>query len=92
MVAKLETCIDNRSVAINVSTHLLLVDCDPQACCKLFQQVVTSTLMQTSRCIKFDFKRLPAQQLNENDRFLQIVDQLNQVKSSSWLVAFLAVY
>ena len=45
-----------RQVCCKLSIDLLQVDCYPQACYKLFQQVVIQ--LQTTRCNKPDFNRL----------------------------------
>ena len=56
----LQKFVDGNSVASSRQTRcrLIVKTCYPQACCKLFQQVVTS--LQMTRCKKPDFNRLVA--------------------------------
>ena len=56
----LRQLVDDKSVASCQQTccKLIVKTCYPQACCKLFQQVVTS--LQMANCNKPDFNRLVA--------------------------------
>ena len=56
----LRQLVDDKSVASCQQTccKLIVKTCYPQACCKLFQQVVTS--LQMTSCNKPDFNRLVA--------------------------------
>ena len=51
----LQQPVDNKSVAScqQACSKLIVRTCYPQACCKLFQQVVTS--LQMTNCNKSDF-------------------------------------
>ena len=74
----LRQLVDDKSVASCQQTccKMIVKTCYPQACCKLFQQVVTS--LQMTSCNKPDFYKLPAT-LMKLTSLLQFVDKLQQV-------------
>ena len=77
----LRQLVHDKSVASCQQTcyKLIIRTCYPQACCKLFQQVVTSLLV--SSCNKPDFEQTVLLQLDEIDKLQKAakIDNLQQV-------------
>ena len=77
----LRQLVDDKSLAScqQICYKLIVKTCYPQACCKLFQQVVTS--LPVSSCNKPDFEQTVLLQLDEIDKLQKAgkTDNLRQV-------------